>query len=413
MSGVRCAGRRRAAGLSAFPELNVRTYVRAARGRACGSSRSTRRIRWRSPSRARGSACRTSARGCRARATATSRVRERAHARRRAGGRLGRALRTARGGVAPRPGTLEHWLTERYCLYARSRRAACCARTSTTRPGRCSRPKRPSSATRWRARTGSSCPRARRTSSSRDGRTSRVASSAPRRKCFGSVRRCTVEQETTSRRWPTRRCPPPSITPPSGRIFPATRRHADRRLPVSSVSTSRPPLLQAAGVVQVGQVPEAGLRPPHVKRSIAFEGLWGSVHPVGVGGLVGLNRGVLLDPLALPVRTGAANSILFPVNDIANDSAPDHQRPQGDLPAGERHVPDRAHGQAGLGHAHPDQRLARGHHRAPRQRRHPRPAAGQPAHRAGPARHLLQVTFVGALQPPSTDTSQTTGPLRP
>jgi Family of unknown function (DUF6603) len=39
---------------------------------------------------------------------------------------------------------------------------------------------------------------------------------------------------------------------------------------------------------------------------------------IGVGGLVGLNRAVLLDPLARGVRTGAVNSILFPTNIIAN-----------------------------------------------------------------------------------------------
>ncbi|HEV7242538.1 MAG TPA: DUF6603 domain-containing protein [Thermoanaerobaculia bacterium] len=38
----------------------------------------------------------------------------------------------------------------------------------------------------------------------------------------------------------------------------------------------------------------------------------------GVGGLLGLNRAVLLDPLVLGVRTGAANSILFPTNVVAN-----------------------------------------------------------------------------------------------
>jgi hypothetical protein len=39
---------------------------------------------------------------------------------------------------------------------------------------------------------------------------------------------------------------------------------------------------------------------------------------VGVGGLLGLNRGVLLEPLAAGVRTGAVNSILFPTNVIEN-----------------------------------------------------------------------------------------------
>lgn len=39
---------------------------------------------------------------------------------------------------------------------------------------------------------------------------------------------------------------------------------------------------------------------------------------IGVGGLIGLNRAVLLDPLAMGVRTGAVNNILFPTNVIAN-----------------------------------------------------------------------------------------------
>jgi hypothetical protein len=39
---------------------------------------------------------------------------------------------------------------------------------------------------------------------------------------------------------------------------------------------------------------------------------------IGVGGLLGLNRGVLIDPLAQGVRTGAVNSILFPTNIVEN-----------------------------------------------------------------------------------------------
>ncbi len=39
---------------------------------------------------------------------------------------------------------------------------------------------------------------------------------------------------------------------------------------------------------------------------------------MGVGGLLGLNRTVLLDPLREGIRTGAANSIMFPQNVIAN-----------------------------------------------------------------------------------------------
>lgn len=38
----------------------------------------------------------------------------------------------------------------------------------------------------------------------------------------------------------------------------------------------------------------------------------------GVGGLLGLNRGMLLEPMAAGVRTGAINSILFPTNVIEN-----------------------------------------------------------------------------------------------
>ena len=39
---------------------------------------------------------------------------------------------------------------------------------------------------------------------------------------------------------------------------------------------------------------------------------------MGVGGLVGLNRSMLLDPLVQGVRTGAVNSILFPTDVVAN-----------------------------------------------------------------------------------------------
>lgn len=39
---------------------------------------------------------------------------------------------------------------------------------------------------------------------------------------------------------------------------------------------------------------------------------------IGVGGLLGLNRTVVLDALALGVRTGAVNGILFPVDPVAN-----------------------------------------------------------------------------------------------
>jgi hypothetical protein len=39
---------------------------------------------------------------------------------------------------------------------------------------------------------------------------------------------------------------------------------------------------------------------------------------IGVGGLLGLNRTVILEALALGVRTGAVNGILFPVDPVAN-----------------------------------------------------------------------------------------------
>jgi hypothetical protein len=41
---------------------------------------------------------------------------------------------------------------------------------------------------------------------------------------------------------------------------------------------------------------------------------------IGVGGLLGLNRAMLIDPMVQGVRTGAINSILFPTNIIANAS---------------------------------------------------------------------------------------------
>src|SRR6185436_3089306 len=39
---------------------------------------------------------------------------------------------------------------------------------------------------------------------------------------------------------------------------------------------------------------------------------------IGVGGLLGLNRTVLLQPLRDGVRTGAVNSIMFPQNVVQN-----------------------------------------------------------------------------------------------
>jgi hypothetical protein len=39
---------------------------------------------------------------------------------------------------------------------------------------------------------------------------------------------------------------------------------------------------------------------------------------IGVGGLLGLNRGMLLEPMAAGIRTGAINGILFPTNVIEN-----------------------------------------------------------------------------------------------
>ena len=71
---------------------------------------------------------------------------------------------------------------------------------------------------------------------------------------------------------------------------------------------------------------------------------------IGVGGLLGLNRTMRLEPLVEGVRTGAINSIMFPRDVVAN--AP---RIISDLrtffPPQRGHVPDRADGQARLGHA--------------------------------------------------------------
>src|SRR5260370_33426795 len=64
MSGVRLRGAPAVPWLSAFPELNVRTYVKYRGNPACGSLVLTRVTRWPLPSRGRGSTCPIFARGC-------------------------------------------------------------------------------------------------------------------------------------------------------------------------------------------------------------------------------------------------------------------------------------------------------------------------------------------------------------
>ena len=56
---------------------------------------------------------------------------------------------------------------------------------------------------------------------------------------------------------------------------------------------------------------------------------------IGVGGLLGLNRTVLYDPLRLGVRDGSLNSILFPKR-RRRQRAAHHQRSQAHLPAAQR-----------------------------------------------------------------------------
>jgi uncharacterized protein len=122
MSGVRLRGLPRLPGLSAFPELNVRTYVRhgtrpgvwffsldAANRLAVAGARAWFRLPY---FRARMSCSRAGEDVI----YASTRTHPGAPGAALAG-RYGPRGETA----SPRPGTHEHWLTERYCLYARSR----------------------------------------------------------------------------------------------------------------------------------------------------------------------------------------------------------------------------------------------------------------------------------------------------
>jgi len=123
MSGVRLRGTAPFPGLSAFPEVNVRTYVRhgerpgvwflsldAASWLAVAVARAWFRLPY---FRARMSCTRDKE------DVEYSSVRTHAGApRAKLVGRYGPRGETFRA----RPGTLEHWLTERYCLYALSRR---------------------------------------------------------------------------------------------------------------------------------------------------------------------------------------------------------------------------------------------------------------------------------------------------
>ena len=69
---------------------------------------------------------------------------------------------------------------------------------------------------------------------------------------------------------------------------------------------------------------------------------------LAVGGLLGLNRSMLFQPLMDGIRTGAIESIMFPQNVIANAPRIISDL-QAVLPAAARNVSDRAHGKAGLG----------------------------------------------------------------
>ena len=99
---------------------------------------------------------------------------------------------------------------------------------------------------------------------------------------------------------------------------------------------------------------------------------------IGVGGLLGLNRTMRLQPLMEGVRTGAIDSDPVPAR-RRRERAADHQRPAHVLPAAGGHVPDRPDGEARLGHADARQPLARRHHRDPGQHRDPRRARGRAA----------------------------------
>ena len=116
-----------------------------------------------------------------------------------------------------------------------------------------------------------------------------------------------------------------------------------------------------------------------------------------VGGLLGLNRTCMLEALAAGVRTGAIESVMFPQRHHRQRAA-DHQRPARVLPAAAGHVPDRADGQARLGHADAGHGLDRRHRRDP---------AGNIAILGvlkvalpdeDAALLVLQVNFIGALE---------------
>ena len=151
----------------------------------------------------------------------------------------------------------------------------------------------------------------------------------------------------------------------------ARRRHrARRRLPLRRRRARR---VRRRPRADVRRVPgDQGDRPDHHQDARRLEGLLAADRPVGrvrrrasssgfgftllaVGGIIGLNRTMNLDALLQGVRTGGINSVMFPKDVIAN--AP---RIISDLraffPPRGGHLPDRADGQAGLGHADADQR---------------------------------------------------------
>src|ERR671917_113023 len=141
MSGVRPRSLPRVPWLSDFPELNVRTYV-TAEGKPgiwffsldAHNPIAVRlaRVTFSLPYFDAEMSCHVVGDEVRYRSVRTHRGAKDA--------RFAGRYRPVGGSFNSRPGTLEHFLTERYCLYSASRGATSTAATSTTIPGPCDGP---------------------------------------------------------------------------------------------------------------------------------------------------------------------------------------------------------------------------------------------------------------------------------
>ena len=167
MSGVRPRLFPSVPGLSAFPELNVRTYVRvgdkpgvwffsldAANSIAVAVARALFHLPYFRAEM-----------GCEAEGESIRYASKRTHS-----GAPPAELRGSYSPIGPvyrsAPGTLEAWLTERYCLYSADGRGASIGAKFTTRPGPCKRPRPLLNATAWPRLGALPCQTARHCSTS-------------------------------------------------------------------------------------------------------------------------------------------------------------------------------------------------------------------------------------------------------